>query len=307
MRLVFAGTPEVAVPALEKLHQSSHDVVAVITRPDAPAGRGRRLTPSPVAQRAAQLGIEVLTPTSVRDEAFVAQLSELAPDCCPVVAYGNLIPAQALAVPVHGWVNLHFSLLPRWRGAAPVQRAIMAGDETTGAVTFRLVPALDAGAILGRFETHIAAHETAGDLLERLAISGADLLLDTIDRLADGTATEESQDEAGVTHAAKITTDDARIRWGEDAATVDRLIRGCQPAPGAWTTLDGERFKIHRARVVESIDGAPGSVLIGRKSVQVACGEGALELLQVQAHGRKAMGAGDWARGRHDDTPVVFD
>ncbi|GAA4402185.1 methionyl-tRNA formyltransferase [Fodinibacter luteus] len=244
MRLVLAGTPETAVPSLRALLASSHEVVAVVTRPDARSGRGRTLAPSPVKQVALEHGLEVLTPPTPRDPAFLERLRDLAPDCCPVVAYGALVPRAALDVPARGWVNLHFSLLPAWRGAAPVQRALMAGDDVTGASTFVLEEGLDTGPVLGTLTERVRLDDTAGSLLDRLAHAGAGLLVATMDGLADGSLRPVPQPSDGVSHAPKLTSDEARVRWRLPAHVVDRHVRGCTPAPGAWTTLRGERLKL---------------------------------------------------------------
>jgi methionyl-tRNA formyltransferase len=302
VRIVFGGTPDVAIPSLDALADSRHELVAVVTRPDAPSGRGKKLAASPVAQRAVELGIEVLKPSRPRDEEFVARLTELAPDCCPVVAYGALLPQRVLDIPPHGWVNLHFSLLPAWRGAAPVQHAILAGDKTTGATTFRIVLELDAGPIFATVTEPIRPDDTAGDLLHRLSLSGAQLLVDTLDGIEDGTLTPTPQPDSDgqVSYASKITVNDARIDWTQPAETVDRLIRACFPAPGAWTTFDGARFKINSARIFDTVL-SPGSLEITKRSVHVGTGTRALELGEVQAQGKKPMNAADWARG------VAFD
>jgi methionyl-tRNA formyltransferase len=305
VRLVFAGTPEPALPALDALVGSQHEVAAVVTRPDAPRGRGRTLHPSPVAARAAELGIEVLKPARPRDPEFVQRLTELAPDCCPVVAYGALIPQHVLDIPAQGWVNLHFSLLPAWRGAAPVQHALIAGDEVTGASTFRLVAELDAGPVYATVTEVIGEQDTAGDLLGRLAASGAGLLVRTLDGIADGSLPARPQPDTGVTFAPKINVDDARIDWALPAAVIGRLVRGCTPAPGAWTTFRGERFKISATAPLEpQVDGSrevpelpAGRLHVTRRSVWVGTGSTALELRQVQAQGKKPMAAADWARG----------
>lgn len=297
MRLVFAGTPEVALPSLDALAASGHELVAVLTRPDAPAGRGKRLVASPVAERAAELGVEVLKPNHPRDPEFVDRLTALAPDCCPVVAYGALLPGQVLQIPTHGWANLHFSLLPRWRGAAPVQRAIMAGDEETGACVFRIVPQLDAGDVYAELRTPIAATDTAGDLLARLAGEGAELLTRVMDDLASGRAVAIPQPQAGITVAPKLTVAEAEIDWTADEATIDRHIRGCTPAPGAWTTFRGERFKILSAHPAGGTPAAPGTILVTKRWLQVGTGNRPLELDAVQPFGKKAMRGVDWARG----------
>jgi methionyl-tRNA formyltransferase len=303
VRIVFGGTPDVAIPSLDALAASRHELVAAVTRPDAPSGRGKKLTASPVAQRAAELGIEVLKPQRPRDEEFVARLTELAPDCCPVVAYGALLPQRVLDVPQHGWVNLHFSLLPAWRGAAPVQHAILSGDKTTGATTFRIVLELDAGPIFATVTEPIHPDDTAGDLLHRLSVSGARLLVDTLDGIEDGTLTPTPQPEGDgqLSYASKITVDDARIDWEEPADVADRLIRACFPAPGAWTTFEGERFKINSARISDAVL-PPGVLDVTKRSVRVGTGTQALELGEVQAQGKKPMAAADWARGVSFDT-----
>src|SRR6266516_6392142 len=244
MRLVFAGTPAAAVPSLDALLKSRHEVAAVITRPDAPAGRGRRVGPSPVAERAAEVGLELLKPARPRDEGFLQRMRALAPDCCPVTAYGALIPQAALEIPRHGWANLHFSLLPAWRGAAPVAHAIANGDDITGATTFRLVAELDAGPLYGVVTEPIGEQDTAGDLLGRLARSGASLLVATMDGIESGALTPRPQPPDGVSLAPKITPELARVDWIRPATAIDRQIRACTPQPGAWTELAGVRLKV---------------------------------------------------------------
>ncbi|MFI8951753.1 methionyl-tRNA formyltransferase [Streptomyces sp. NPDC053750] len=299
MKLVFAGTPEVAVPALDALIASGrHEVAAVVTRPDAPAGRGRRLVASPVAERAEEAGIEVLKPVKPRDEEFLERLREIAPDCCPVVAYGALLPRVALDVPAQGWVNLHFSLLPAWRGAAPVQHALMAGDEITGASTFLIEEGLDSGPVYGTVTETVRSTDTSGDLLTRLAFAGAGLLAATMDGIEDGSLKAVPQPADGVTLAPKITVEDARVDWAAPALRVDRVVRGCTPAPGAWTTFRGERLKlVQAAPVPDRTDLAPGQLAAGKNNVYVGTGSHAVELLWVQAQGKKPMRAADWARG----------
>ncbi|MFE0106001.1 methionyl-tRNA formyltransferase [Streptomyces sp. NPDC059009] len=299
MKLVFAGTPEVAVPALDALIASGrHEVAAVVTRPDAPAGRGRRLVASPVAERAEEAGIEVLKPVKPRDEEFLARLREIGPDCCPVVAYGALLPRVALDVPARGWVNLHFSLLPAWRGAAPVQHAVMAGDEITGASTFLIEEGLDSGPVYGTVTEGVRATDTSGDLLTRLAFAGAGLLAATMDGIEDGSLKAVPQPADGVTLAPKITVEDAHVDWATPALRVDRVVRGCTPAPGAWTVFRGERLKLIQAALVpDRTDLAPGELSVGKKNLYVGTGSHAVELLWVQAQGKKPMAAADWARG----------
>ncbi|SDC19187.1 methionyl-tRNA formyltransferase [Sanguibacter gelidistatuariae] len=306
MRLLFAGTPAVAVPALEALLASRHEVVAVLTRADARAGRGRHLAPSPVRERAEAAGIEVITDRP-RSEGFVERLTALDIDCAPVVAYGEILPADVLAVPALGWVNLHFSVLPAWRGAAPVQRAIIAGDEVTGATTFLIEEGLDTGPILGTATETIRRRDTAGDLLGRLASSGAGLLVATLDALEDGALNPVIQPADGVSLAAKLAPEDARIEWTRPAHTVDRLIRGCTPAPGAWTVLpDGSRLGIGPVTVVDDEQTpagslAPGQVEVTKKSVRVGTASAAVELGEVVPAGKKPMAASDWARGARLD------
>jgi methionyl-tRNA formyltransferase len=298
MRVIFAGTPAVAVPALAAVAASGHELVAVVTRPDAPAGRGRGLSRSPVAEWADAHGVEVLTPARPREPEFLDRLRELAPDCVPVVAYGALVPPAALEIPRHGWINLHFSLLPAWRGAAPVQHAVLHGDELTGASVFQLEEGLDTGPVYGTLTDEIRATDTSGDLLERLAESGAGLLVAVLDAIDDGTARAEPQPADGVSLAPKLTVDDARVRWGDPAFAVDRRIRACTPAPGGWTTFRDERVKL--GPVVPVPDGPelkPGEVLVEKSCVLVGTATVPVRLGEVRAAGKRAMGATDWARG----------
>jgi methionyl-tRNA formyltransferase len=298
MRVLFAGTPEVAVPSLRAILASRHDVVAVLTRPDAPTGRGRILTASPVATVAGDAGVEVLTPVRPRDPEFLARLAEIAPDCAAVVAYGGLIPRAALDVPKHGWVNLHFSLLPAWRGAAPVQHAVLAGDDVTGASTFRLEEGLDTGPVYGSVTEAVRPDDTSGDLLDRLAESGARLLVATLDGIEDGALVATPQSSDGISSAPKLTVADAEVRWTAPALHVDRLIRACTPAPGAWTTLRGVRLKLRPVSLDHAIsDLAPGEIRGDRDAVRVGTGSHAVRLGEVQPQGRTAMPASDWARG----------
>jgi methionyl-tRNA formyltransferase len=296
MRVVFAGTPEVALPALDAIAGSRHELVGVVTRPDAPAGRGRKLVASPVAERAAELGVPVLKPEHPRDPEFQEALRELRPDCCPVVAYGALLPQSALDIPPHGWVNLHFSCLPAWRGAAPVQHAIWAGDEVTGATTFRIVKAMDAGPTFGVMTERIREHDTAGDLLTRLAEGGAGLLVTTLDGIEDGVLVPREQPEEGVSMAPKILVEDAQVDWTEPAQAVDRRIRACTPFPGAWSTFEGERIKIGPVTLAAS-NLEPGEIAVGKNHVLVGTGTSAVRLGEVKAFGKKLMSAADWARG----------
>ena len=296
LRVVFAGTPEVALPALDAVAASGHELVGVVTRPDAPAGRGRKLVASPVAQRAEELGVPVLKPAHPREPDFQDALRALRPDCCPVVAYGALLPQSALDIPEHGWVNLHFSVLPSWRGAAPVQHAIWAGDEVSGATTFRIVKELDAGPTFGVMTERIRPDDTAGDLLGRLAEGGSGLLLAMLDGIADGTLEAREQPEEGVSFAPKIQVEDARVDWREPAVAVDRRIRACSPFPGAWTTLGDERVKLGPVTHTEERF-APGQVAATKREVLVGTGTTAVRLGEVKPFGKKQMAAADWARG----------
>ena len=298
LRLLFAGTPDVAVPSLELLLASDHEVVAVLTRPDAPSGRGRRVSRSPVGERADAAGVPVLQPRSPRDPDFLEQLTDLAVDCAPVVAYGALVPEAALDLPRFGWVNLHFSLLPAWRGAAPVQHAVMAGDEVTGASTFRLEAGLDTGPVYGVVTEPIAPRDTAGDLLARLAVSGARLLVATLDGIAAGTLEPEPQPAEGVSLAPRIEPADARVDWSLPAHVVDRRVRGVTPAPGAWTTWRGDRLRLGPVEPLPSSLGpAPGELSVDATGVLVGTGRGAVRLGEVQPAGKRMLPAADWARG----------
>jgi methionyl-tRNA formyltransferase len=314
MRLVFAGTPATAVPSLDALLKSRHEVAAVITRPDAPAGRGRQVGPSPIAERAAEIGLETLKPATPRDAGFLQRLRVLAPDCCPVTAYGALLPRAALEIPRHGWVNLHFSLLPAWRGAAPVAHAIAHGDDITGATTFSIVAELDAGPVYGVATEPIGEQDTAGDLLARLAETGASLLVATLDGIEAGQLEPRPQPADGVSFAPKLTTGDARVRWGAPAPAVGRQIRACTPAPGAWTMLGDTRLKLWPVRPLPpaGADGgaalpadagplAPGQLWAGRPGVFAGTATRPVELGDVQPPGKRRMAAAEWARGLHLD------
>ena len=280
------------MPSLEALLGSAHEVVAVVTRPDAPAGRGRALRPSPVRECAEAAGVEVLTPASPREEAFQARLRELAPDCCPVVAYGALLPQPVLDIPLHGWVNLHFSLLPAWRGAAPVQHALLHGDEITGATTFRLEAGMDTGPVYGVTTEQVRPTDTSGDLLDRLAVSGAGLLVATLDGIERGELRPVPQPADGVSLAPKITVEDARVDWSAPAVRVDRLVRACTPAPGAWTTLRGKRVKLGPVSLTDDV--LPAGEIAGDL---VGTATTAVRLCGVRPEGRGAMPAVDWLRG----------
>ena len=306
LRLLFAGTPEAAVPSLETLLASRHEVVAVLTRPDAAAGRGRRLVRSPVGARADEAGVPVLTPRRLSEPGFLDALRALSPDCCAIVAYGALVPRAALDVPRFGWVNLHFSLLPAWRGAAPVQAAIRHGDAVTGAATFALEEGLDTGPVYGVVTEEITPTDTAGALLQRLAVSGAALLGATLDGIADGTVVARPQPAEGVSHAPKVTPDDARVDWAAPLAAVDRLVRSVTPEPGAWSTFRGERLGLGPVRPAApdpaALDPAapdlkPGALHVEKRRVLAGTATGPVELGEVRPVGRRPMPAPDWARG----------
>ena len=330
MRLVFAGTPEVAVTALRAVLASRHTVEAVVTRPDAPAGRGRRVGPSPVSALATEAGLEVLKPIRPNDLVFLDRLREIAPDCCPVTAYGALLPQQALDIPRHGWVNLHFSVLPAWRGAAPVHHAILHGDDVTGATTFRIVKELDAGPVFGVATEPVRPADTTGSMLERLATVGAELLVATLDGIEDGTLRAVPQPAEGVSLAPKLTPADARVDWKLPAHLIDRRIRACTPDPGAWTEFDGGRMRLWP--VTPSVSGepgvpsapgapgpgggtgepgipggagaasapgglAPGELRVERGAVYAGTGSRPVRLGDVQPPGKRRMDAAAWARG----------
>ncbi|GLU46017.1 methionyl-tRNA formyltransferase [Nocardiopsis ansamitocini] len=298
MKLVFAGTPEAAVPSLRALLDSQHEVVAVVTRPDAVSGRGRKVSPSPVAEVAAEAGIEVLKPAKASEPDFLARLRALEPDCCPVVAYGALLRKEALAIPRHGWINLHFSLLPAWRGAAPVQHAVLHGDDITGAATFQIEPALDSGPVYGVVTEPIGPRDTSGVLLERLSHSGAELLVRTLDGVAAGSLESRPQNEDGVSYAAKLNPEDAEVDFHAPALRIDRLIRACDPAPGAWTVFRGTRLKLGPVALVEDAPALPpGRLEIGKKHVLVGTATRSVRLGHVQPQGKRMMPAVDWARG----------
>jgi methionyl-tRNA formyltransferase len=300
VRLVFAGTPATALPSLEALLGSRHEVAAVITRPDAPAGRGRRLGPSPIAVRAEQAGVEVLRPAKPSEPEFKDRLREIAPDCCPVTAYGALIPQSVLDIPARGWVNLHFSLLPAWRGAAPVQHAILHGDDMTGATTFQLVRELDAGPTYGVLTEPIRPSDTAGSLLERLSVAGAGLLVTTLDLIESGELEARPQPADGVSLAPKVNPADAEVNWKVPAVAVSRLIRACTPAPGAWTMLDGTRVKllpVASPGAAADVALGPGELLVTRDAVLVGTATTPVQLGDVQPSGKRLMPAPEWVRG----------
>lgn len=309
LRVLFAGTPSVAVPSLDALLEAGFDVVAVLTRPDAPLGRKRTLTPSPVAARAEELGLPVIRAAKIDDDA-VAAIRAANPDVAAIVAYGGLIPERALTIPEHGWINLHFSLLPAWRGAAPVQHAVINGDDVTGASTFLLEKGLDTGPVYGQLTETLNPEDTSGALLERLSHSGAVLLAQTLKAVEAGAAHAVPQ-SGDVTLAPKLTIDDARVDWQQPALAIRRRINGVTPEPGAWTTWDGARFKIGSAVLRPDItDLAPGRVRFtggAQAAAVVGTGSSGLELAQVQPAGKKMMPGADWARGLANREDVVFE
>lgn len=306
MRVLFAGTPAVAVPSLDALLGAGFDVVAVLTRPDAPLGRKRVLTPSPVAARAADLGIDVIHAAKV-DADVTARIAELKPDVAAIVAYGGLIPRAALDVPQHGWINLHFSLLPAWRGAAPVQHAVIAGDDVTGAVTFLLEEGLDTGPVFGTLTEKVHDDDTSGELLERLSHSGAVLLAQTLSAVEAGAAAALPQ-SGEVSLAPKLTIDDARLDWHQPALAVGRRARGVTPEPGAWTTFEGQRLKLEPVMLrPDTLDLEPGRVALREKAVLVGTGSHAVEITRIQPSGKKMMTAADWVRGQTSVESMVFE
>ena len=295
LRLVFAGSPAAAVPSLEALLASQHDVVAVLTREDSPQGRKGVLTPTPVADAAGD--IELIKANRLAGAA-TERIKEIAPDLGVIVAYGGLVREPLLSTPRLGWINLHCSLLPHWRGAAPVQRAIMAGDELTGASVFQLVPELDAGDVFGQLTEPIGRHQTAGSLLQSLSSSGAGLLVDVVDHLADGTATALPQ-VGDVTLAPKLSLADGQLDWSQDAATVANHIRGVTPEPGAFTTVDGARLKVLDAAIArDTARLAPGRLSLVNKALLIGTSTEPIQLITVQPAGKKPMAAADWWRGR---------
>jgi methionyl-tRNA formyltransferase len=306
VRLVFAGTPETALPPLRALLDSPrHEVVAVVTRPDAQSGRGRKVHPSPFAELAESAGVEVLRPAKAGDPEFLARLEAIGPDCCPVVAYGALLPQRTLDIPRLGWVNLHFSLLPAWRGAAPVQHAVLHGDEITGAATFQIVKELDAGPVYGVVTEQIRPTDTSGELLARLAEAGAGLLAATLDGIEDGTHDAPPQPAQGVSYAPKLEVTDARVDWTAPAMRVDRLVRACTPAPGAWAEFRGQRLKLGPVAPEPDADAllpgagklGPGEVATAKNLVLVGTATHPVRLGEVQPEGKRRMTAGEWARG----------
>lgn len=295
---MFAGTPLIAVPALTAVVDAGHDVVAVLTQPDAPGKRGRELIPSPVSLAAHELELDVMTPAKASEPECVERIAALDADVAAVVAYGQILRPQLLGATAHGWVNLHFSVLPAWRGAAPVQRAIMAGDDITGASTFVIDNGLDTGPVIGTLTERIRHDDTSGALLERLAGLGAGLLVHSLEALVGGFAAPIAQPEDGVTYAHKLTREDAYVPWELPAHIVDRHVRGVTPAPGAWTTLpDGTVAKLGPVRPRSGAGLPPGQVALRNDEVVVGTGTTPVALTSIAPAGRRAMEARDWWRG----------
>ena len=306
MRVLFAGTPAVALPSLETLRAAGHEIVAVLTRPDAPRGRKRVLTPSPVGARAAELGLPVIKANKIDAEAAAA-IAAAGAEVAAIVAYGALIPESALRIPTHGWINLHFSLLPAWRGAAPVQHSVINGDEVTGACTFLLEKGLDTGPVYGTMTEGIRPSDTSAELLERLSHSGALLLAQTIDGIGAGALSEMAQ-QGEISLAPKLTLEDGHVHWGNPALAINRRIRGVTSEPGAWTMLGGQRFKLGPVLMRHDVtDLAPAQLRVDAKSVLVGTGSHAVELVEVQPAGKKLMKSTDWARGLANKEDVVFE
>ncbi|ALE05597.1 methionyl-tRNA formyltransferase [Arthrobacter sp. ERGS1:01] len=306
MRVLFAGTPAVALPSLEALLAAGHEIVAVLTRPDAPLGRKRVLTPSPVAARAEELGLPVIKADKV-DAAAAEAIAAAAPDIAAIVAYGALVPEKALSIPTHGWINLHFSLLPAWRGAAPVQHAVINGDAVTGASAFQLEKGLDTGPVYGTMTESVRPSDTSTELLERLSHSGAVLLAQILDGIGAGRLAGVPQ-RGEISLAPKLTLEDGHVRWADPALAIDRRVRGVTTEPGAWTMLAGQRFKLGPVALRPDItDLGPAQLRIEAKSVLVGTGSHAVELVMVQPSGKKLMQATDWARGLANKEDVVFE
>ena len=306
MKILYAGTPSVAVPPLVHLAERPDvEIVAVLTRTDAPVGRKKVLTPSPVAEEAGRRGLPVLKANRV-DAELAERIRGLGADVAAVVAYGALVPQAALDAVPHGWINLHFSLLPQWRGAAPVQRALMAGDTVVGASTFLLEAGLDTGPVLGTMTDEVRPDDTAGTVLERLSRTAAPLLADSLRAVVDGSARPAPQ-QGDVTHAPKLTAEDGRVRWSDPAVAVAHRVRGATPEPGAWTRLDERRLKLDLVLPRPDVrDLAPGRCVLREDAVLVGTGSYAVQLTRVQPAGKKTMEATAWARGRSTEEEVVF-
>ncbi|TCL00505.1 methionyl-tRNA formyltransferase [Shimia isoporae] len=292
MRIVFMGTPDFSVPVLDALIAAGHDIAAVYCQPPRPAGRGKKDRPTPVQARAEALGLDVRHPVSLRNETAQAEFASLEADVAVVVAYGLILPQAILDAPTKGCLNIHASLLPRWRGAAPIHRAIMAGDKQTGVCIMQMDAGLDTGDVLLRREIAIGETETTAELHDRLSVLGSEAIVDTLALLDD--LTPEPQPEDGVTYAEKIDKSEAKIDWSETAEEVDRKIRGLSPFPGAWTEIEGQRVKVLASHVVAG-NGAAGTIL--DEALTVACGSGAVQLLRLQRAGKGGQDAQTFLRG----------
>jgi methionyl-tRNA formyltransferase len=298
MRLVFLGTPAFAVPTLERLVERGHQVLAAVTQPDRPKGRGQTLAPPPVKEAALRLGMPVYQPERVKRPEAVDHLRSLAPEAMVVVGYGQIIPQSVIDIPPLGILNVHASLLPKYRGAGPIQWAIVNGETVTGVTIMRIDAGLDTGPMLLKAETAIGADETAIDLGRRLSVMGADLLVEALDALAAGRVIPQPQDNAQATYASMLKKEDGRIDWTRSAAQIHNQVRGMQPWPGAYSIFRGAALHVWRARPVEAGAGHPPGALVRIKPPLVACGVGALELIEVQMEGRKRMPAADFANGQ---------
>ena len=301
MRVVFAGTPDFSVPVLQALLDSRHTVVGVYSQPDRPAGRGRKRVPGPVKQLAMQNAIPVFQPLSLRDAQAQQELAALQPELMVVVAYGLILPQSVLDLPRHGCVNLHASLLPRWRGAAPIQRAILAGDRTTGVCLMQMEAGLDSGPVLAEVRSEISADDTGGSLHDRLSGLAAQLLAQHLDDLEQGSLTPRVQDEALVTYAAKLDKQEAAIDWTQDAAQLARQVRAFNPWPVAHTQLEGKTLRVWNACVTgDDVAAPPGTVIAaGKAGIDVACGTGCLRLLEIQLPGARRLAAADFLNARN--------
>lgn len=305
-RIAFFGTPDWAVPSLMSLAEAGYDIGAVVTNPDRPKGRGYEVQPSPVKKAALEKGLTVWQPASARDPSFKTSLEELAPEACVVVAYGKILPGDLLGVPPRGFVNVHFSLLPAGRGAAPVQRAVMQGLDATGVSIMVLTEGMDEGPVLSRRAEEIRSDDTAGSVGERLAVSGADLLVATLEPYLAGRLQAEEQDHSAATYASKITTEEARIDWNESAHVIHDKIRGLNPAPGAWTTLRSQRLKIHRSSPAGTSEAAPGRLVVTKTGLLAGTGDGDLEIIEAQLAGKRSMTGIEIARGQRIDGTEVL-
>jgi methionyl-tRNA formyltransferase len=302
MRIAFAGTPAVAIPTLEALLKSEHEIVAVITQPPAAQGRSNKPQSSAVATFAAQNNLLVIEPESINAPQTIETLKDLKADLAVVVAYGQLLKNDALQVFPNGWVNAHFSLLPAWRGAAPVQAAIIHGDEVTGVTTFALESSMDSGAIFGQVTTQVGTEETAGELLDRLSVLGAELVLQTVNAIESGEAKPVPQNNAEISFAPKLSPAEGQINWKNPALAINRHIRGFTPKPGAWTTLDGNRIEIGPVEILQETQLLPGQIRVNKSEVCIGTGSSEIKLGDVKPAGKSWMSAGDWARGLRENS-----